>query len=855
MLVFSNVRRWFAVGVLAVLTACGDGSLRLSLPPGEFQSELLFARVSGDDDRSRLFAVSATDPALPLDAELFSDDRIAFEAMVFEESLCDLGLAPGVLVPASPGICVPQADRHFVSVVEDGELTASWTEVPGAPEFAGSSFMGNMACAGADLSCLASGQCLDAPGGTCGACDVEPAPEPPRPPEDPRLVRYADPLAGGVYWYTAELSNPPATVPDPWGDMGSPCNRGWRMRLPGEPDCREQDPCPSGDWPADAGCGVPGVIHVDGNAALGGNGTCMMPFATIAEALAVAPDGATVALHRGVRHELTPVHLDRAVRIRGVCVGENYVITSTTAADPDFVLTTTADLTLEGIAWRGQSRGIQVRGAHFSADRVSFGGTEVQLQLVDGATGVIDESHFGSVDEHVVVVEGGSSLTFRDSIVERSNGNWITVDASELTVDNAWFRRPQPSAALTEPSGFAIHATNGSSVEVVDTLISSTVGSAIRVDRSTLIATNFASLDSTISEGVGAGVEATNSQVTLRQWYVRNAVGPAVHATDSNVTLVDGVVRGGEDLHRNTGGGLLVRGGTIDIQRLQVANVTRFGVSITATGTVADVYVARVERDVDGSTPAAAMLSGDIVLDGLLAEDAGDAVVVERGNVTVTDLTSTDGSVGISVRSGNVDVTRADIQTEACGVTSAAETAELSLEDVRIGGLSSAACALSIGEIGGSPTALSITRLRADDTLRSDLLLASGTVEDGAFGTVFVSGGELTVNRMTARSLTVDDSATVTITDARIVNDEPAPAVLAADGARIDANGFVIDGGTVGIRVCASAEAALENGTVSGGQVGVELPRGHDLSSLSSQVAYEGRSYAVCDGALDPCAD
>lgn len=137
---------------------------------------------------------------------------------------------------------------------------------------------------------------------------------------------------------------------EPWPESGrQDCAAPWEVHLPGEPGCRAVGAaCPEAGFPAD----LPesGVWYVQPDA-VGGDGSLGAPFATIAEALAVAVDGDTIALSEGTHPGVFEAGAE--VTIRGVCAERTIIARGAVEGDPVPIMLNAARSTLRDVTLTG----------------------------------------------------------------------------------------------------------------------------------------------------------------------------------------------------------------------------------------------------------------------------------------------------------------------------------------------------------------------------------------------------------------------------------------------------------------------------------------------------------------------
>lgn len=287
------------------------------------------------------------------------------------------------------------------------------------------------------------------------------------------------PCAAG--WTRRE--SPAGAICDPWPEGGRPHCEGATAVRPGESACTPIGrACPASgefaeDLPVDA-------LFVREGA--GGTGTREAPFGTLAEALAVASPGATIALARGAL--AVPLDVDVAVTLRGACAEE------TRLTGP---LTISAAVTLEDVTVTSASSAIVVQRGGLTARGVVVGdhvGSGIDLRsaenvledvVVRGGTGAT-ATFEGAV--HVVnatleatrlVIEGRAgfgltvdsraSLTLSDSVV--ADGSTSDRGPTALVLLLAASTRTDISRCVVENGVNQLLAVNGGAVTIEDTLV------------------------------------------------------------------------------------------------------------------------------------------------------------------------------------------------------------------------------------------------------------------------------------------------------------------------------------------------------------------------------------------------
>jgi hypothetical protein len=559
----------------------------------------------------------------------------------------------------------------------------------------------------------------------CGA--PMPTPTPPAAP---------DVAPPAIDWLTA--GQPPVAPPEiPWMDGGSPltsaCPASWSvtedrcapwptaipacagatMRAPGDAACRPISPsCPTTDFAS----GLPaGAVYVLAGAPAGGDGSLSLPFATLAEALASAGAGATIALSRGDHVITGTIALDAS--LVGACASETRVVgeasarlligsaisiedltVSPGAANDPIYVTGVVDVAIRRVLLDGgQGYGITASdGAQLSLEdvRVANVGVRVDPAAPPYSAGIAAQQ--GGVLEGTRVVVDGAT--------------WVGAsaeDASRVTLVDSVLRGTHEDAALSDSAGAT--CWSGGTLELTRTVVESNVSRGIEV----LARCVTTRLDDVVVRGTRPGGSALAYGMVLGAPVVAHGLVLEANAESAIVSLIDGraeltnvvvdhVTGEGTGIGATLGGGVVLHGailrgvtaglyaadaGTIEAEDVRISNVAgpavqsisgvivvrRAHVSDVSTGlfsggtdatvTASDVVVERVgavgQADSDAFTARA---GGHIDVQRARVVDAMGAAVssVQPGAVaTVSDITCTGGSVAFDAVSGSIEVTSA----------------------------------------------------------------------------------------------------------------------------------------------------------------------------------------------------
>lgn len=412
------------------------------------------------------------------------------------------------------------------------------------------------------------------------------------------------------------------SVCEPWPEGGAvDCGPG-EAHFAGTPGCASVGgPCPAGDFTGDLPAGA-AILYVLASAARGGDGSREAPFQTIAEALAVAPSGAIVAIGRGTYDEA--LRLTAPVTLAGACTGATTLRSTTTSSTAGVLTIETSGATVQNVRIADSARpGIWLVGAGRRLD----------------AHGVAIES----VEWIGVAVEGGArfvadGLLVRDT-VPRSDGvgRGIGVESGAT----AEVRR----AVLERNVEFGVFALGAGSSILLEDLVArghlpssdGESGEAIMAFRDGAIEVRRAVLE----DNHEAGAFAESARLVLDQVVIRD-IAPQV-----------GSSRAGRGIHSQYGA-------TLEIRRTRVERVHEFGLAIgSGTAIVEDVVVRDTQPSAADSTfgrgieinATAAPRLARVWVERSLEHGVivgGDRTVVDVEDLTVlsTEPLATNGSFG-----------------------------------------------------------------------------------------------------------------------------------------------------------------------------------------------------------------
>lgn len=504
-----------------------------------------------------------------------------------------------------------------------GRDVGAWEELDSFPDIvAGFRFKRTTAA-----DCLVRGGCYVGERTANGAaplcvtpCPEPTAPEPPVPPEPPRMI-----CPDG--WSKGAARGPDdVDVCEPYRGtrVADDCPLG-QQHLPGTDGCAPMGTaCPTGtfgDAPPDAVFVQPGAV--------GGNGTSVSPYGLLADALAAAPDGATIALARGRFSERAI--LDRPVTLRGACIEDSVVDGPGTT----FTITSTA-VAIENLRIEG-TRGVEVQSGLLRLDGVVFAPRTSYAMSVDGGEVQGARVHLGGTAFGLYV--RGGVVNLADVTAVEPQGVPLTVIGGSLTLTRFLFDTVANSAL----------AASGGTTRLARGMVRAYAYSAVSASNGAEIVLEDVVVRESVGDGVGAMFVTSNARVEGERVFIERAQGAAIGAAGGHVTLTDSVVRETRSW-QSTGeyghGADAASGGTLRFERTVFWEMHGTGILAFREGSRADlvdVVVAEVrgfESNGDLGVAIRAVEGGEITVERVKVPRAhGFGIVSFRGSsVTGTDM-------------------------------------------------------------------------------------------------------------------------------------------------------------------------------------------------------------------------
>ncbi|MBK6684501.1 MAG: hypothetical protein IPG45_08495 [Deltaproteobacteria bacterium] len=476
----------------------------------------------------------------------------------------------------------------------------------------------------------------------------------------------------------------PPTPPDrPALPRASACAEGWAMEggPGGEVFCRPPAAvvCPTTEVPVGGACAPlascpvgnfpavpPGAVYVDPAASPGGDGQEARPLRTIAEALAIAPPGGTVALSAG-RHE-GPVRLDGDRVLVGLCPSQSVITQAVTVEQ--------GEVQLEGLSLEAglfAEAGTQVSGRRlvFRSIGISVRGRAVLSELSFEATtgpgirveagGELEADRVFVVDAALALSAAAAEVQVRRLRVEGGGGVWL--ESTRLTLEESWVRgtvgpglEARQGAHVTGMD-LAFLENGGAGLEVAQTslglqrlLVADSTGSGIGLAGGSSVL-----LDVVVERPGGRGLDLVTGTASISRVLVTNP-GDFVNFDSSRpVTVQDLTVRSAGGALE---GAVFYGSGPYRVQRVEIAGAHKIGVVVAAAGAFTDLTIRGIVRAManeeakgvairDALATITRVSIADVDGVGLAVGALGDPP--PRGQTILEDIAVTDCQEGLSL--------------------------------------------------------------------------------------------------------------------------------------------------------------------------------------------------------------
>lgn len=382
---------------------------------------------------------------------------------------------------------------------------------------------------------------------------------------------------------------------EPWPEAGLATCSETEAHFPGEAGCAPiGDPCPVDGFPAGLPAGEP-VLYVR-EGATGGDGTRALPFATLAEALAMAAPGTTIAIARGrydagftitepvtlwgacmdTRLTANPMTIALLLRNAAITVRNLRISSSVTAISSFDADVTLRDVVVDDVTGtaisvsrgRVDGRNIVVRDASLVAVSLLGGalGSLERVSFVRNRSAVIEVSNASLIVRAVAILDSGMDVL--DPVLMLVSGT-----SGSLRLEQAAIERNRTARVV---------ALGGATAALVDTVLSFPAGESgigepgpIAIEGSSIV------LERVRLERVpfgSVGVIDPGSSLLARDVVVRDTERGSDPNGGHGIEVVDGATGTLERvlIERARGVGLLASGADVAVSDL------------TVTGTLAD---------------------------------------------------------------------------------------------------------------------------------------------------------------------------------------------------------------------------------------------------------------------------
>lgn len=689
-------------------------------------------------------------------------------------------------------------------------------------------------------------------------------------------------------WRPIEVAG--VTACDPWPETGPASCAADEAHFPGEPGCvRVGTECPAGPFPEGLPADQPIVYVLAGAPSGAGTGTLDNPYATITEALSVAPASAIIAIGKGTYDERPLIRASQT--LWGACTRET-VLMSSVALDPS------APAGVVAITGAGRLRNLSIGASRTYGAAAGDGGSLVlEDVVVDGTT------LFG------VVAALDGTLSIRGSVIRNvapysGNGRAIEVQTGVAHLERVVVEGSAEAGILVGEAGTLVgrsvallrgttarrglQVQRGASAQLRDVAIEYGAEAAVFVNGSTARLENAVLADA-VASARGVEVRAGGS-IELVATRIAGALGLGAVVSDvgSSLGLSDVVVTGTRTSPISDGSaieardGAIITGSRVIVDSTAASGVTASGTSATVT---LDDVIIRDGVVVDRTRPGIAAIVGPdgeialrralVVRNGMAALVASDGGLLRLEDVLVreTNLENRDGyGFGVTAqRGGRVEASRLVLIDNATA-SLAVRDADALVDDLVIASTRATAAGLygfglSVGggTLRGARHAVfdssSVGILINQETSSvelSDLRVERVTSAIGlGYGMIVESGARTTLERayvadtrgagvlvnyggaLVARGLTVDGVARPPCPSICVEGPEGV-GVAAFSGALVDLTDFTITRGAVcGLYVGLDSMLDAARGEVSQCEIGACIaPEGYDTARISTDVRY-----------------
>lgn len=849
--------RWRTI-CLAVLPACTPQT-ELALPMlGDARTLIVSA---SSESLTSVFVAEAGGGAEVLEYRHRDGERLALELTPLPQTVDELDLTLGLQAadhPASQSYPLPFSPVRLQASFSDDESSPDWDAVmvTEAPDE-------RFGLVPASLACLQAGGCL-VPGGG-GACDNPcpvAAPDPPaepEPPEAPALVE----LRPCPRDWTEVATTEGEFRCQPWAaPTDLPCPPG-QVHLPGSAVCTPLlHPCGPDRFHPDLPPGAP--IYVDARAAAPGDGSLAAPYSSFSEAVAMAQDGAVVALARGDYEG--GVEITRSIAVVGACAAEVRI----NAAPGGPALTLAGAVELQGVSLiggaliagpsaRANLRGVELRdapelglsleGGELSLQEVSITRSASVAVLVQGGRLTADRLVIHHVTRRAllarrasqlwlsrtvvqdvaltptgargdgIALAGATTATLTETVIERTHTVALSVGdpGTRLTASDAWIDSVQPESLRADyGDGIGVFRSASASVRRVQVGRASRHALAgfddARATFEDVVVTDAVALSSGVAVFQNASVSLARSRLSGQGYGARVIDSGELRLIDFEIR---GLVAGGIGL-------LVDENARLFLSRGAVHDFIGVGVLAASSGVLEakDLEVFNVLRDTlnDDGTGLRAGVATRVRLERIRVREVGlVGFVLRSADAEAADL-EVDSRLGTAmIVSGSTRLTRYRSRSSYGVVLD--RSGELTAQDFSSRVQDRGSCTASALEVTATSTA---------NLLRAQI--------EEAYGAGIRVNGTLRAEHLQVRN--VQPYVDACVRDSLLAPGTYGAALEARGRALVQLTDFVLESSPIGASVDFEAGVSLERGVVRSSGVGLIAPS-RLLPSVGSRFHFE----------------
>ena len=631
------------------------------------------------------------------------------------------------------------------------------------------------------------------------------------------------------------------------------------------------------------------------------------PLGSIDAALAVATEGATIALAPG-RYEGRYVITVPGLSIRGTSVA-NTILTDTTPAPPtsgggdqadSVIWVRAAGFTLSDVRIDGINDGVMVTEGDVTIRRLVMTGTQGLGTSAAGARMFAEDLILRHLAEGAALAaQFGSAVTARRAVIEDSlAAATVAAEAgSTLDVEDVAVIR-QRGGAHTANLGFAAFAVQGGTVTATRLVAVDCDAGVVADGEGSSATVRWASVrDSRVGNAVAAGTGARVDAADLvaigvpagaAAVFVRGTAASALAArmvsvgarcvySEGTVTIDAAVCRG----NGTESTGLLIRGATANLRQIDVADVSYVGISVFdgAAATIEDLAIRDVAAYmgapgygvlVQAATVSLTRARFERVSTGFFAYDAAHAeisdIVVREGLDAPADFVA----IALGADAGaSLTVERALVEDVIGEGATAVRTGSVSLTDAVIRRLRGTPVRTHGIRVAAQAAPSDVHRVEVDDVegfglllARSDLLVEDLTIRnviprtaDGMYGEglhVFAAAGD--TPHLRGARVVIEDVTTAGLHVEALGESTVSLTDLRIARVRAPAcpEGLTCDpSGGVGVFARGAASVALTNFVVRESDTADLLALGGGALTLSNGLVADAPTCASSDAALD----